>query len=346
MKAKAGDWFSLSWDIIDLYDPLSFEQYNEAPRFIYAHEDTMQIEYDVINEYDKLRLTNIFLTTVFFLEDNNVRLPTHYRVGEFMPNDRPKYDAWLSQYHNIVYSHSERIRHKEILLQKNLFLEHIAKVIRHDLHSGINTYLPRGLKGLLAKLSKEAIKEHKIGMYIRMLEEGLAHTKQVYEGVYAFTQVMKSDSVLEMCRCDLREILEKWMETKAYKEQVQIEELLTIEVNPILFCIAIDNLIRGGLQYNNSDEKWVKIYIENKTVLCILDNGVGLSKADFLKYCKPYVSGDNVETYQGLDLNIAVAIIEDHGFRITPDKQEIGTLFRIELDKTKPYIIDNRTPQI
>jgi light-regulated signal transduction histidine kinase (bacteriophytochrome) len=346
MRARAGEWFSLIWDITDFYDPISFEQHKNAPRFLYAEEDSTQIEGEVINQFDRLRLTSIFLTTVFLLEDGDLRLPTHYRVGEFMPNDKPKYDAWLAEYHNIIYSTSERIRHQEALLQKNLFLEHIAKVIRHDMHSGINTYIPRGVKSLIRRLPEQVASKHKLDGSIQLLEEGLAYTKQVYEGVYAFTQLMKSEGILEVEACDLAEILKDWLQTKAYKNQVTIDSLLTAEVSPILFCIAIDNLIRGGLQFNESEEKWVRIYVEGTSTLCVLDNGVGMSQADFFKYCKPYIANNDVDTYQGLDLNIAVAIIEDHGFTILPQKQGVGTLFRIELDKTKPYIIDNRTPQV
>jgi hypothetical protein len=34
---------------------------------------------------------------------------------------------------------------KKELDKKSIYLEHAAKIIRHDMHSGINTYLPRGI---------------------------------------------------------------------------------------------------------------------------------------------------------------------------------------------------------
>ena len=37
---------------------------------------------------------------------------------------------------------------EEIVNQKNSYLEHAAKILRHDMHSGINTYMPRGLSSL------------------------------------------------------------------------------------------------------------------------------------------------------------------------------------------------------
>ena len=126
------------------------------------------------------------------------------------------------------------------------------------------------------------------------------------------------------------------MKGKAYENLVIINDNLpTIEIDRVLFCTAIDNLIKGGLQFNKNDEKWVKIYAENN-YLCVEDNGVGLSKQDFITYCKPYIRDNTAnDNYQGLDLNIAVAIIEDHSFGIEPETTENGgTIFKINLDRT------------
>ena len=35
---------------------------------------------------------------------------------------------------------------------KNTYLEHAAKILRHDMHSGINTYIPRGIRSLERRL--------------------------------------------------------------------------------------------------------------------------------------------------------------------------------------------------
>lgn len=343
MRARKGEWFALTWDIVDFYNPLSFEQFSEAPRFIYAEEDSKQIEGFIINEFDRIRLTSISLSTVFIVKKNGVKLPTHYKVGDFMPGDRPKYDLWISEYHNIIYSSSEKIRQKEELLQKNVFLEHTAKIIRHDMHSGINTYIPRGIKGLIKKLPEEVIKKYNLQGSLQLLQEGIEYTQKVYEGVYAFTSLVKENGVLEIEPCSVSKSLKEFMEGKAYKEQVFIEDFpLIIEINRVLFCTAIDNLIKGGLQFNNNEEKWVKIYLKGDT-LCVEDNGVGLSKQDFITYCKPYIRDKTSnENYQGLELNIAVAIIEDHGFGISPElKEKGGTIFRINLDRTKPLLIES-----
>jgi len=338
MEAKAGEWFSLRWDIIDFYDPVSFEQYDQAPRFLFAEKDSKQIEGVIINKYDRIRLVCIAVTSVF-IQENEVKLPTHYRVGEFMPGDRPKYDAWLAKRHGIIYSASEKIRNKEQLLQRKIYLDHTAKVIRHDMHSGINTYLPRGLKGLLKKLPKDLVSKHGLESEIHLLKEGLEYTQKVYKGVHAFTALVRDGSI-EKEECDVGALLMEHIRLSAYSDNVKISKLPKMKVHKVLFITALDNLIKGGITNNCSEVKRVFIYMEDDSTLCVKDNGTGLSKKDFIKYCKPYF--DENEDYQGLELNIAVAIIEEHGFSVEPEKLDEGTVFRINIMKNKEYIIDNR----
>ncbi len=47
-----------------------------------------------------------------------------------------------------------------------------------------------------------------------------------------------------------------------------------------MFCTAVDNLIRNGLKYNDSDSKFVKIYSEDDSVY-IQDNGYTFSIGKF-----------------------------------------------------------------
>lgn len=337
MKVNAGDWCSLRWDVSDFNDKESFEQFNKAPRFIYAEHDCLQIESELINKFNKARLVSIEITTVFIKEKDGIFLPTHYRFGEFMPGDRPKYDQWLAEYHKIAYTASERVRDKEKLQQRKIYLDYVAKVIRHDLHSGINTYLPRGLEGLLRKIPEAIIKELKLQPQIHLLKSGLEHTRKVYKNVYAFTSLVRNQK-LEKEEVDIEKSLKKYIENTAYLGNVEIAKLPIMKVNEVLFVTALDNLIKGGLTNNYSEVKTVKIYME-KDVLCVEDNGVGLSKENFIKYCRPYY--EEGKEYHGLELNIAVSIIKEHGFKIDLEEIEKGTKFLIYVSDENKYFIDN-----
>ena len=215
--------------------------------------------------------------------------------------------------------------------KKNTYLEHAAKILRHDMHSGINTYMPRGLSSLERRLKPEDITDLKIEAPIRMIKEGLKHSQKVYKGVYEFTNLVKKDVVLNKTECNLKEILSDYLSSTAYSSQVIIDELPTIEVNEALFCTAVDNLIRNGLKYNDSDSKFVKIYFDTNTVY-VQDNGRGITQEDFNHLCKPYTRKEGQkESGTGLGLNICVAILEEHGFNITCEKNDIGTKMKIKI---------------
>jgi len=344
MQARKGEWFSLSWDIIGTHDEKAYSHFYNAPKFLYAEEDSKQIEAEVINEFYRLRLARIFITSVFVIDTEGNKVPTHYRIGEFMPGDNKSYDKWLARYHKINFEVTEYVRAKEALNQKNVYLEHSAKIIRHDMHSGINTYIPRGFKSLIRRLPENVIKENRLETSLKLLKEGIDHAQRVYSGVYAFTNLVKEDSVLEREICDLREAIKDYLRGTAYSDQVVVEELIELEVNSSLFCTAIDNLIRNGLKYNDSPTKFVRIYMEDEETICVQDNGRGLSRRDFLYFCKPYVrKRGQAESGSGLGLNIAAAIFTEHGFSIDPEKLENGTIMRIKLNAgDKKYIISGR----
>jgi PAS domain S-box-containing protein len=221
----------------------------------------------------------------------------------------------------------------EILVnQKNSYLEHAAKILRHDMHSGINTYMPRGLSSLQRRLPEEKIKELKIDAPLRMLAEGLKHTQKVYAGVKEFTNLVKEDAQLDMKECNLSEILRNYLSSTSYVSQVKIDRLPFTQVNEPLFCTAIDNLIRNGLKYNDSSTKVVKIYMENDSTICVEDNGRGITNEEFIELSKPYTRKEGQkEGGSGLGLNICIAILKEHGFKITAEKLDSGTKLKIKL---------------
>jgi len=221
---------------------------------------------------------------------------------------------------------------KKEIEKKNTYLEHAAKILRHDMHSGINTYMPRGLSSLERRLNSEDITALKIEAPIKMIKEGLRHSQKVYKGVYEFTNLVKKDVVLNKAECDIKNILNDYLSSTAYLSQVVLEDSLpTIEVNEALFCTAVDNLIRNGLKYNDSDNKFVKIYSEENYIY-IQDNGRGITQEDFDHLSKPYTRKEGQkESGTGLGLNICVAILEEHGFGITCEKNETGTKMKIKI---------------
>jgi len=234
---------------------------------------------------------------------------------------------------------------KDDLSKKNIYLEHAAKIIRHDMHSGINTYIPRGLNSLQRRLDDEQKK--KLRAPLQLLGDGVKHAQKVYSGVYEFTNLVKENARMSKTPNNIKQILDEYLSLTAYKNQILLDDNLpvSLEVNEPLFCTAIDNLIRNGLKYNDSPTKWVKIYFKgnyNKgSFIVIEDNGRGMTQSEFDELSKPYVRKEGQkEKGTGLGLNICKAILKEHGFELSieeieddPDTVEIesGTKMRIKI---------------
>jgi signal transduction histidine kinase len=239
----------------------------------------------------------------------------------------------LMQKKKIAKLHDEIVKQFDDIQSKNGFLEYSARLIRHDMHSGINTYMPRGISSLEKRLSEDDIKNLKIESPLRMLKEGLTHTQRVYKEIYNFTNLVKKDTVLEKENLNIKESLGKFLETTGYKLQVELSENLpNLDINDYLFNIALDHLIKNGLRYNDSENKLVKIYSEDEYI-CVEDNGRGMTQEEFLHLSKPYVRKEGQkETGDGIGLNISLAILKEHGFSVTSEKLEpIGTKLKIKI---------------
>jgi signal transduction histidine kinase len=74
------------------------------------------------------------------------------------------------------------------------------------------------------------------------------------------------------------------------------------------------------------------IYMEDDNTLCVQDNGRGMTQMEFENLSKPYIrKQDQAEGGSGLGLNICIAILKEHGFKITAEKSNPGTKLRIRL---------------
>jgi len=278
-----------------------------------------------------------------------------YKTGQFKRVHRDGSILWVYSTFNPIMGKDGRpykimeiltditstINQQQEIEKKNVYLEHAAKILRHDMHSGINTYIPRGVSSLERRLKKlfessdipESQIEKNIAGPMKLIKEGLAHAQKVYKGVREFTDIVKKDSRLEKELYDISEILTLFLKGTSYSSQVKIEHIGQFEVNESLFCTAIDNLIRNGLKYNDSPSKMVKIYKEQGCIV-VEDNGRGMTPEEFEEYSKPYTrKKDNVESGSGLGLNICAAIMKEHGFEITCEKSEIGTKLKIHITK-------------
>lgn len=333
-------WFSICWSPRNFNNPNSFIELDGCPRFYLSEDDSIPCKCNFESDYPNLYVKEIFKTQIFVQNEEGEEMPTHYRHGVFAPGQNLAYDIWLEKSFGINKHILEKVKAREELFQKKVFLEYSNKIIRHDMHSGINTYLPRGISMLKKRLTPEVIKELKLSGALTMLERGLAHTQMVYQGVYAFTNLVKEDARLDTELCDIGVALDHFLKHTAYYNSVEIKKVPPAIVNVSLFCTAVDNFVRNGLKYNASKNKKVKIYVE-EDLLIIEDNGIGMTQKEFEELSLPFKRKHTVEDGgSGLGLNIALAILNEHGCEAKVIPSETGTkiaLYCVPWAKGEPH---------
>ena len=179
------------------------------------------------------------------------------------------------------------------------------------------------------RVTPDELKNLKIDTSIRMIKDGLAHTQRVYKSVYEFTNLVKQHVVLDKKLVNVKDVLTNYILNTSYSSQVIIQDLVELKVNEILFCNAVDNLIKNGLKYNDNEDKLVNIYIDGD-YLVVKDNGRGLTQKQFEKVIKPK-KDETKESEMALGLSISNVIFKEHGFEMTCDKKEIGTEIKIKI---------------
>ena len=325
-------------------------EFDLSGNIIYANQNFCNVMGYTLKEL-KGNHHRIFCTEEYSKSDEYKEFWSKLKNGDFVSAQFNRIkkngeEIWLQATYNPIFDNNgqsvrvmkiavditDKVLQSKEIERKNTYLEHAAKILRHDMHSGINTYMPRGVNSLERRLTQEDIVNLKIEAPLKMIKEGLKHSQKVYKGVYEFTNLVKKDVVLNKDECNIKVILDDYLSSTAYASQVILDDNLpTIELNEPLFCTAVDNLIRNGLKYNDSATKFVKIYSEGDFIY-IQDNGRGITQEDFNHLSKPYTRKEGQkESGTGLGLNICVAILEEHGFEITCEKNEIGTKMKIKV---------------
>jgi len=321
MRKDGGKWFSLLWQPIDFDDGGAFIELKQCPKFYYSPNPTNKVKSELELKYPKIYLVECF-PTVIFVEG----MPTHYRAGKIMPGDLEKYDQWLVDYHGATLQMLDDLKKKQQLYESKLFIEYSNKVIRHDMHSGINTYIPRGIAMLKRKLTDKAIKDLKLAPALMFLEKGLAHAQMVYRGIYSFTGLIKQTKQIEVREFNLKDELEDYLSITALDMYVEVKNLPVLVGNSSLMCSGLMQLIQNGIKYNDNIEKKIIIYSDDEGSIYVEDNGRGMTQDEFNQNIFPKDS----LIVKGMGLSIATVIFEEHQYSIEVISKDIGTILKLK----------------
>ena len=223
--------------------------------------------------------------------------------------------------------------------------------ISHDLKTPITT-----ICGYAKALSEGMVKEEeKKQSYLRSIYDKSARVTELINNLFQLSKLENSELKLVYEKQDFVEFV-RGIAAECYEqiEEKGIELDLILPENQIILSFdrkelgrAVMNIVYNAIKYNSSGTK-LRIQIseyENRVLLQIADNGVGITESLKESIFEPFVRGDSSRKSDGgtgLGLAIAKKIVEGHGGILSLDTNvgEEKTIFTITINDdsiTKTY---------
>jgi signal transduction histidine kinase len=268
---------------------------------------------------------SVFIDQVKLIKANNL----HFRVEEGTNKDEI---TLLAQNFNNLMEHLEH----SFILQKT-FVANASHELR--------TPVTRMIIGAEITLSKDRQKED----YEKALHSVLEDAEKLENIITALFNLAQADleyssSLAEKIRVDelIWQLQTEWNQRKGSNQLVvEMKNLpmtddapLTINANPTLLQIALDNIISNAFKF--SDNQQVSFTLEiipSGMILTISDQGVGIAEDKLKEIFKPFYSSSHKLEHagNGMGLYMAHKIITLFNGKITATSSNSnGTTFRIE----------------
>ncbi|HJB35188.1 MAG TPA: HAMP domain-containing histidine kinase, partial [Candidatus Blautia merdipullorum] len=214
--------------------------------------------------------------------------------------------------------------------------------ITHDLKTPLSP-----IKGYAELLADNSVKEaQEIQEYGKIILKNVNHTEKLINDL-KLTYQLESGSIpyspkdMRIIRCVKEWVIDIINDPAFSDRDITFESStpeLVARIDPDLFRRAVQNLIINALTHNPENTK-VKIAVtvtpENRVLISVQDNGVGISETDQAELFDRYYRGTNTKEKpegSGLGLAIAKQIVTLHGGNIiVSSKLNAGTEFIISL---------------
>ncbi len=154
----------------------------------------------------------------------------------------------------------------------------------------------------------------------------------------ASDRIARADSPLQLAPCSPQELLleieREWESPRLRCESESLPEVFTCDRS--LVKIAISNLLSNALRYSPADKPVeLSAKVDHHSILiCVTDQGIGLSDDEKGKIFQKYFRGQRVQTQTGagLGLHIVDWVVRDHGGEVlVKSAQGLGSRFCLRL---------------
>lgn len=255
---------------------------------------------------------------------------TSYKEMELQIDDK---NETLVQYSQQIERSSRKLE------QANSDMEMFTYAVSHDLKSPIRSIV--SFTELLLKTSREQLNERAIEKLDIILSAGKNMNNLVHNILTYARSGMENQTIEKL-------YIKKFIQQKLNDlDQILLNENTEVNLEfpdieiacyPELLGIVFYNLISNGLKYNESENKFVTLSLDNeadKIVFSFQDNGFGISHEFEETIFKPFkrLHSSKIDG-SGLGLAICKRIIELHGGNIWIERNTLpGTNFKFSISK-------------
>ncbi len=251
-------------------------------------------------------------------------------------------DATVSSNLELARKYGELDRYRALLERKNAQLVEDTQNVVHDLNrplSAIRLMLSSMRKGFTGELPAQAQKA---------VEHGLTATEQMERLIRDLLDSSRLDFdgvQLDFQEVDLRELCARVLESLRYEMEeaevdVVVDDLPSVQADDWAMSKVLTNLLSNAIQYR-SPERDSRIEIrcveeDERFVLRISDNGIGIPEKDRKRLFQRFERGSNTRGISGtgLGLHIIREILRGHGGDVWFDSEEgVGTTFLLGLPR-------------
>lgn len=228
----------------------------------------------------------------------------------------------IETYNHFVTRISETFK-----IQKN-FIDYVS----HELRTPI--------AALLGSIEVTQGRTRSAAEYEQVVAQLKGYAVDLQEALDQMMLLSGAKTSFEFARIRIDEIVWQLVEdmTIYHKANVEVEikvpdsHLLTIEANSKLLELAIGNILGNAIKYSDNQLVKLKLTLENeRLVLVITDNGIGVDHAEIPHLTQRFYRGANVTAYQGkgVGLSMANVIFTLHSIDMQIESKGLGTRVKL-----------------
>ncbi len=251
----------------------------------------------------------------------------------------------------VLHRAEEKLRKYTAELERsNRELKEFASIASHDLQEPLRKV--KVLGEMLQKAYQEALDSDGREYITRMINAS-NRMEEMITGLLAYARISARDnpfSPVDLAKAAQEVLSDLEILVEQTRGRVEVEDLPTIEANPLQMRQLLQNLIGNALKFHLPDAApVVKVWAEpvspndgQKPMICLYvrDNGIGFDEKDLGRLFQPFCRLHGRSEFKGSGMGLAIChkIVDRHNGTITAASQQgQGSTFIVTLPTRQPF---------